>query len=409
MISRRAAPHLDDVKAHALPADKSKAPGEEPPRKASICFPFDGAAFGGAVVSGMILAEELLKRGWKVAFAVHGSGRTLHKASESSVPVHRLPALGQKSEWERQDAFRLGNLALIPSCIRYLLARQPTLVHINDARMLRTWAIPAVLVRRPVVVHWRSIYHNSVSVNVGLRAASRIIAISRSNAENLPDWAKRKTDIVFNPFKPSISRKDAEAKRSTIRANLGLPQNAAVVGFFGNLVFRKRPHVLIDILAAVPTTAAGAPVYGLLCGGRIEPVDTLLDERRAALGATDRVIEAGFIDEPEEWMAACDVVMLPAVDEPFGRVVIEAQGVGVPVVVSKQCGVSEVIEHGVSGFVLDAYDIDNWIEHVKMVLNSRALAAQLVAGGSAVAERLTVDAHVSSIERLYEKLQSPVH
>jgi glycosyltransferase involved in cell wall biosynthesis len=389
----------------ALSSDNSKAStGGAAPHKGSICFPFDGAAFGGAVVSGMILARELLKRGWKVTLAVHGSGRTLDRALESGVPVERLPALGQESEWGRQDSFRLGNLALIPSCLRYLLAREQTIVHINDARMLRTWAIPSALLRRPIVVHWRSTYYNSVSVNVGLRSARRIIAISRSNSENLPAWAQKKTDIILNPFEPSISREQAAAARRAIRSKLRFPDDAAVIGFFGNLVARKRPHVLIDILSAIAETATGAPVYGLLCGGRIEPVDKLLDERLATSAVANRIIEAGFIDNPEEWMAACDLVILPAVDEPFGRVVIEAQGVGVPVILSKQCGVSEVVEHGVSGFVLDAYDVDKWIEHVRLVLNARPLATQLIAGGSVVAARLSVDAHVSRVEGIYDRL-----
>ncbi len=379
-------------------------PSAKIPRGTPVCFPFDGAAFGGAVVSGMILAKELVKRGRRTVLAVHGSGRTLDKAIKSGLPVERLPALGQQSERGRQDGFRWGNLALIPTCMRFLQTRQRAIVHINDARMLRTWAIPSAILRRPIVVHWRGTYRSSLSVNLGLRLASQIIAISRSNARDLPAWAQKKTDLILNPFEPSISPDDAAAARRIIRAKLRLSDDVAVIGFFGNLVSRKRPHVLIDILRSVSHTSAGAPVCGLLCGGRIEPTYHLLDERLSASGVAHRVIEAGFVDDPEQWMTACDVIILPAVDEPFGRVAIEAQGAGVPVIVSKQCGASEVIEHGVSGFVLDAFDIDGWIKHVQLILNDRALAAHLKAGGSNVAARLVVDEHVSSVEDLYDRI-----
>jgi glycosyltransferase involved in cell wall biosynthesis len=273
--------------------------------------------------------------------------------------------------------------------------------------MLRTWAIPAAMLRRPLVVHWRGTYRTSMSVNAGLRAATRIIAISRANAELLPPFARGKTDIVLNPFKPSLAADERRAARRRIREKLRLPEGAAVVGFFGNLIDRKRPHVLIDIVGAVPETSSGAPVYGLLCGGRAEPVDHRLDERRAASPVSERIIEAGHVDKPEEWMSACDVVILPAIDEPFGRVAIEAQGVGVPVLVSTQCGASEVIEDGISGFVLDAYDQDGWIGRVRSILDDDALATRLIEGGRKVATRLSVDDHVASVERIYDRVTAP--
>ena len=380
--------------------------GGENPRDTPICFPFDGAAFGGAVVSGLILATELANRGWPVVLPVHGTGRTFDRAIETGLEVVRLPALGRESEWQRQDALRFGNLARMPDCLRFLRARQNAIVHINDARMLRTWAIPSAMRRRHVVVHWRGTYRRSLSVGLGLRLASRIVAISHFNAGDLPAWAQRKTDIILNPFRSSLAQDEISSARQAVRSQLGLPDRAAVIGFFGNLIDRKRPHVLIDILKEVTHTSVGAPVYGLLCGGRIEPIDTLLDERLSDKELAGRTIEAGLVADPERWMAACDVIILPALDEPFGRVVVEAQAVGVPVIVSKQCGASEVVDHGTSGFVLDASDLAGWIAHVRMVLDDHALAERLVAGGREVAARLSVDEHVSRIEALYRKLMA---
>ena len=103
-------------------------------------------------------------------------------------------------------------------------------------------------------------------------------------------------------------------------------------------------------------------------------------------------------------MAASDVMIAPAVDEPLARVGVEAQAVGLPAIVSSDGGLREVVEHGVSGLVVDPHDFDGWLAAVRSVLDDRNLAARLAAGGREAAARLTLARHADAVEAVYARL-----
>jgi glycosyltransferase involved in cell wall biosynthesis len=117
-----------------------------------------------------------------------------------------------------------------------------------------------------------------------------------------------------------------------------------------------------------------------------------------------RVVEAGFVDNVAEWMAASDVMIAPAIDEPLARVGVEAQSMALPAIVSSDGGLREVVEDGVSGLVVDPDDFPAWVASVRRVLDDRAYAARLVAGGLAASAKLSVERHATAIETIYDRL-----
>jgi glycosyltransferase involved in cell wall biosynthesis len=119
---------------------------------------------------------------------------------------------------------------------------------------------------------------------------------------------------------------------------------------------------------------------------------------------SDRVKSPGFVSNAIEWMTACDVMIAPAVEEPLARVGVEAQSVGLPVIVSSDGGLREVVEHGVSGLIVDPDKFDDWVAAVQQVLDSPALAARLQEGGRHSAAKLTIGRHADAIEATYSEL-----
>src|SRR5262249_57493893 len=81
-------------------------------------------------------------------------------------------------------------------------------------------------------------------------------------------------------------------------------------------------------------------------------------ELAAQLGLGGRVLFPGFVDRDRaaELYASADVFVMPSVSEPFGIVPLEAMDRGVPVIVSRQSGVSEVLRHPLK---VDFSDVDD--------------------------------------------------
>jgi glycosyltransferase involved in cell wall biosynthesis len=375
-----------------------------------ILFPYAVDTRGGSVYSSFLLIEELAKRGRPAMPAFHGNGFARDLARQRGLRFIDLPALGSRAESTRKDGFRLGNLTSAPVCMGALRRNAVQLVHVNDKRMLRTWSLPARLTGAPLLAHWRSVYAPSLSVDLGLRLASRVVCVSAYSRDLLPDWVQRKSEIVYNPFQSDLKLDDRDSTRRRIRAEAGIPDSAAVIGFFGSLLARKRAHVLINILERLVATADGRPIYGVVCGDVQEPRDERYFKLLATGGAwRKRLISAGFVSNVAEWMVACDVMIAPAVDEPLARVGVEAQSAGLPAIVSADGGLREVVEDGVSGLVVDPHDFEAWVEKVRQVLDDPDFAQRLVDGGLRAAARLTVQRHADAIEAVYERLLRPTH
>src|SRR3546814_9556362 len=89
------------------------------------------------------------------------------------------------------------------------------------------------------------------------------------------------------------------------------------------------------------------PVTGLLFGGTLQPgLDKAVLERAARLGIADRIRLMGFRHPSAPWMAACDALLVTAVEEPFGRTLIEAMLLRTRVVAANSGGNPEAIRHG---------------------------------------------------------------
>jgi glycosyltransferase involved in cell wall biosynthesis len=369
-----------------------------------ILFPYAGDTRGGSVHSSYILIDELLRRGRPLALAFHGTGFARDLALARGFPTIDMAPLGSLAERKRKDGFRTGNVTAAFGCLRVISRNGVRVVHVNDKRMLRTWCAATRLSGRTLVAHWRSVYDPSWSVDFGLRVSGRIVCVSQYSRDLLPEWTAAKSEVVYNPFKPPFPSRDRSRIRARIRAAAGIPQEAAVIGFVGALLERKRPHILLKLLKCIKETEDGRPVYGIVCGETLEPPDRDYFRMLREEDWGGRVVAPGFVDNAPEWMAACDVLIAPAVEEPLARVGVEAQSIGLPVVVSSDGGLREVVEQGISGMVVDPDDFEGWAASVSRILNRPDIMQTLSQGGEAAAARLTVKQHADAIEAIYDRL-----
>lgn len=135
---------------------------------------------------------------------------------------------------------------------------------------------------------------------------------------------------------------ERRTEREEIRAELGV--KGAVALFAGSGFRRKGLDRALDALAE-----AGAPVT-LLVAGRGEWRPFRRQARR--LGITGRVRFLSERPDPERLYAAADLLVLPTRYDPFSNACLEAMAAGLPVATTPENGASELIEHGVNGFVL---------------------------------------------------------
>lgn len=157
------------------------------------------------------------------------------------------------------------------------------------------------------------------------RLGAATVAVSATVAGRLRDWGvpDHRIHLVPNAIDAARFRFDPVA-RIAVRARLGLPPDAVVVGGVGRLVSGKRFGTLVRACAALPG------VRLLLVGDG--PEQAALRSLAGRLGIADRVVFAGaYGSGPAELLSAMDVFVSPSVEEAFGLSVLEALAAGLPV------------------------------------------------------------------------------
>lgn len=373
-------------------------------RRETIIFPFAGETKGGSLQSALLLIRKLRDLGLDAQAVCHGHGFAYEEALRQGVPIVLVPGFGGKRENEdRADGVRLANFLSMAHVIKVIRDLRPALIHLNEKRMIRTWALPARMCQVPLLVHWRTNYRPSLTINMGLRLAQRIICISQFSANALPAWAMAKSTIVYNPIEAPVSPEKREAMRQDKRATLGLKDTDVLVGFFGNFSSRKRPYLLLETIERL-RAERGEAIFGLLCGSVTPPPDDRYLQRLAEKDWSQSIFMPGFVHDAAAWMVACDVIMAPATDEPWGRTLAEAQSLRVPIVASANGGHLETIAHNHDGLFVDATEPEPWAEAIGQLLDAPDVQAKLVRNGLASAEALSVNRHVDAVFRTYREL-----
>lgn len=366
----------------------------------SIGFPYVGDQMGGSSISSLLLARALIARGHKIYALVHGEGVMKDECEMAGMRIIALPPLSSVATDDRPDRWRPHHLTAVPKLALSLRSHGLDLVHVNDLASLRAWAPAAALAGLPLITHWRSNYKKSLSVDIGLRLSTKVVAIARYNQAALPAWAQAKSVVEYNPVIESYDDAARAEARARIRRQLGLNEKTKVIGVFGAHTVRKRTHVLANVLHALPDID-GAPVIGLACGKKAEPYDQILDQKIAEFGLEKRLIRPGFVTPAGDWMAACDIVLAPAEREPFGRTAFEAAQAGAPIVMSSDSGVAELIQDGVDGYLVAPTDVPLWIERSRTLLRDRPLATAMAAAARAGLGQYAPNLHAERIERIY--------
>jgi glycosyltransferase involved in cell wall biosynthesis len=126
-------------------------------------------------------------------------------------------------------------------------------------------------------------------------------------------------------------------------------------------------------------------------------------KRVAELKMSSRFHFTGFLkgDETELMYNMSDVYVMPSVSEPFGISPLEAVRSGVPVIISKQSGVSEVLKNAIK---VDFWDIDALADAICGLLNNDSLAKTFVREGNKEVEKLKWENAALKTKHIYQSL-----
>jgi glycosyltransferase involved in cell wall biosynthesis len=172
-------------------------------------------------------------------------------------------------------------------------------------------------------------------------------------------YGPEKSSVVWNGSACGVNLKkfdisQKEVWRKAIRQQYGIPENAVVYGFVGRITGEKGVN---ELFAAYQRLVQQQDAY-LMLVGFMEKADSVNQELYAWAKAQKKVIFCDYTKVIEQYMAAMDVYILPSYREGFGCAVIEAEAMGVPVIISDIPGPTDAMVRDVTGLVVKKADVD---------------------------------------------------
>jgi len=202
--------------------------------------------------------------------------------------------------------------------------------------------------------------------------ARHVIAPSHKARQEIARYYGRPDSVSVVPH--GFPTPKALPSTDSARKKLGLPSKTTAL-FVGDT--RKGLSVAIHAVASVPNVQ-------LAIVSRSSPIGAL--DLAGTLGAADRVSWLGEHKDPTLAYAASDLLLHPTIYDSFGLVVAEAMACGVTPVTTVNAGISELIKHGESGWIVEGDAISGTTQALVELATDKALRNRIGAAAKEVAK-----------------------
>jgi glycosyltransferase involved in cell wall biosynthesis len=183
--------------------------------------------------------------------------------------------------------------------------------------------------------------------------------------------------------------------RQAARAQLGIPEDALVMGTVAVFRFQKRLHLWVEMAKKISLRFPNAWFVLVGDGQHFEDIK----KQVTALGLSDRTLFPGRLEEVRPWLSAMDIYLMTSEFEGLPIAMLEAMSMELPVVATAAGGIGEVIRDGKDGFLAPVAEHEQLLQPLTQLLENESLRHEI----GAVARRRAQDAF--SIERMTRELE----
>lgn len=226
----------------------------------------------------------------------------------------------------------------------------------------------------------------------GMDEADEIITVSNLTKTRLIDQyriSSKKITTVYNAIEPETD---------SIRNSKKQKRNEKIVTFLGRITIQKGPEYFVEVARLVISRMKN--VHFVMAGSG--ELKNKIIELCAQYGISDRFHFTGFLNGSEvtEMLRRSDLFIMPSVSEPFGIVPLEAMQANVPIIISRQSGVAEIIRNAIK---TDYWDVHAMADAVHGILKYKKLAKTMAFEGKEEVDQLNWENSAREIRQIYLK------
>jgi len=277
------------------------------------------------------------------------------------------------------------------------------IIHAHDWLTYSAGVAAKKISGKPLVVHMHATEFDRSGENYnenvyeierkGMAEADRVITVSNLTRNIVIDRYHIDPDkviTVHNAVEPTEKGELVDAEKHV---------REKIVTFLGRITFQKGPEYFIEAACKV---LERDPNVRFVMAGTGDLMEKMI-RRVAKLKISSHFHFTGFLkgENVDRMFAMSDVYVMPSVSEPFGISPLEAMRSNVPVVISKQSGVAEVLDHVMK---VDFWDVDAMADAIYGLLHYKSLNDMVVTGGTEEVNNLKWESAARKVADIYESL-----
>jgi glycosyltransferase involved in cell wall biosynthesis len=321
-----------------------------------------------------------------IALELHARGATVVVASDLSDPSDFVPVLVRAGvRLEHVPSARRRKLALflsVGALAGVIRRHRPQVVHAHNPQAGTVAAVARVFARRPrpaIVTTYHGVRPQRRRLAARLlRAGELVVAVGRAAERQLSELVpERRLVRVENAVIVRVER-----DRESVRREFAV-QDVPLIVSVGRYFVEKDHPLLIDALAELGRRGRGFKALIVGSGHLHEELEARIRER----GLEDRVVVTGARGDAVDLVATADVLAHTATREGLPLVLLEAMTLGTPIVAVAAVGVSDLVEDGVTGTLVEERSPAAVASAIERVLDDPELGSRHAAGARAYVER----------------------
>lgn len=361
-----------------------------------IAFITGQLGLGGAEKQLFLLARGLLQKGWQISVITMGP-------REGEYWEQPLRELGIPVYGVRMNESRLHRLIAVR---RILQTARISVVHSWTMHTNIFAAAGGRLSGVPVCMGSERSNHQTSRKSLGIRyrlclwGQDALVVNSKQEGAFLCSYRPNlKVEVVPNGVETSEKQMSVQAKND-LRECLGVSNSSPIIGAVGTMVVGKGFTILIKALEVL---ARRKVAFTLVLIGDGPMLSDL--KRQASLSLPeDKVLFTGAIPNATAWYPAFDILCMPSIhQEGMPNVLMEGSASGLPVIASQVGGVPDLVEHGITGFLLQPNQVDSLADQLEKLLVNPELRQRMgKAGMEKMAREYSVEAMVTRMTKVYE-------
>jgi glycosyltransferase involved in cell wall biosynthesis len=303
------------------------------------------------------------------------------------------------------------------SLYKLLAKERPTIVHTHTSKAGFLGRLAAKGAGVPIIIHtphghvffgYFGAFKTKIFIfmeRLASRITDKIVALTHGEKEDYLFFKiadKEKFVVINSGIELKRFKELPIPLKQNFKKELGIPENALIVGTVGRLVPVKGPEFLIE--AAQFIIPKYPNVFFVFTGDGHLRKD--LERKASDLGIKENVVFLGWRNDAAKIISVTDIFVLPSLNEGMGRVLAEAMALGKPIVASNVGGIPDLVIHGKNGFLVPPKNSKELARYIQILLEDKEKREKMGREGREMAGNFSHEIMIKKISRLYKELMT---